>query len=108
MRLHYKDKYFTTVQDIKKAVKAECDAKIDAVYEEVKKDVASQIMAVCCMELNKEFGFGKVRLNRFYEGVNDLLKLMATDGILGKEFTPINCIEVLRDKYGIDLDEKRP
>ena len=108
MRSHYKDKYFTTVQDIKKAVKAECDAKIDAVYEEVKKDVASQIMAVCCMELNKEFGYGKKRLNRFYEGVNDLFKLMATDGILGKEFTPINCIEVLRDKYGIDLDEKRP
>ena len=108
MRSRYKDKYFTTVQDIKKAVKAECDAKIDAVYEEVKKDVASQIMAVCCMELNKEFGFGKDRLNKFYRGVNDLFKLMATDGILGKEFTPINCIEVLRDKYGIDLDEKRP
>ena len=108
MRSHYKDKYFTTFQDIKKAVKAECDANINAVYEEDKKDVASQIMAVCCMELNKEFGYGKKRLNKFYRGVNDLFKLMATDGILGKEFTPINCIEVLRDKYGIDLDEKRP
>ena len=108
MRSHYKDKYFTTVQDIKKAVKAECDAKIDAVYEEVKKDVASQIMAVCCMELNKEFGFGKDRLNKFYRGVNDLFKLMATNGIMGKEFTPVNCIDLLRDKYGIDLDEKRP
>ena len=74
----------------------------------MKSDVASQIMAVCCRELNKEFGFGKDRLNKFYRGVNDLFKLMATDGILGKEFTPINCIEVLRDKYGIDLDEKRP
>ena len=92
MRSHYKDKYFTTVQDIKKAVKAECDAKIDAVYEEVKKDVASQIMAVCCMELNKEFGYGKVRLNRFYEGVNDFFKLMATNGVFGKEFTPIHWI----------------
>ena len=60
------------------------------------------------MELNKEFGFGKDRLNKFYRGVNDLFKLMTTDGILGKEFTPINCIEVLRGKYGIDLDEKRP
>ena len=108
MRSHYKDKYFTTVQDIKKAVKAECDAKIDAVYEEVKKDVASQIMAVCCMELNKEFGFGKDRLNKFYRGVNHLFKLMATNGIMGKEFTPVNCIDLLRDKYGIDLDEKRP
>ena len=108
MRSRYKDKYFTTVQDIKKAVKAECDANINAVYEEVKSDVASQIMEVCCMELNKEFGFGKDRLNKFYRGVNDLFKLMATDGIMGKEFTPVNCIDLLRDKYGIDLDDKRP
>ena len=108
MKSRYKDKYFTTVQDIKKAVKAECDANSNAVYKEVKKDVASQIMAVCCMELNKEFGFGKDRLNKFYRGVNDLFKLMATDGIMGKEFTPVNCIDLLRDKYGIDLDEKRP
>ena len=106
MRSHYKDKYFTTVQDIKKAVKAECDAKIDAVYEEVKQDVAAQIMAVCCVELNKEFGFGKDRLNKFYRGVNDLLKLMSTDGIFGKPFTPVNCIELLRDKYSIDLDKR--
>ena len=108
MKARYKDKCFVTVEDIKREVKRECDAKINAVYEEVKSDVASQIMAVCCMELNKEFGYGKKRLNRFYEGVNDLLKLMATDGIFGKEFTPINCIETLRDKYGIDLDEKCP
>ena len=106
MRSHYKDKYFTTVQDIKKAVKAECDANIDAVYEEVKQDVAAQIMAVCCVELNKEFVFGKDRLNKFYRGVNDLLKLMSTDGIFGKPFTPVNCIELLRDKYGIDLDKR--
>ena len=59
------------------------------------------------MELNKEFGFGKVRLNRFYEGVNSLFKIMATEGVMGKEFTPINCIDLLREKYGIDLDEKR-
>ena len=108
MKARYKDKYFVTVEDIEREVKRECDAKIDAVYEEVKQDVASQIMAVCCMELNKEFGFGKDRLNKFYRGVNSLFKLMATDGIFGKEFTPINCIDLLRDKYGIDLDEKRP
>ena len=104
MKANYKNKYFVTVEDIKREVKRECDAKINIVYEEVKQDVASQIMAVCCMELNKEFGFGKKRLNRFYDGVNNLFKSMLTN----KEFTPISCIEWLRDKYAIDLDEKRP
>ena len=104
MKARYKNKCFVTIDDIEREVKRECDAKIDAVYEEVKNDVASQIMAVCCMELNKEFDFGKVRLNRFYEGVNNLFKCMITD----ENFTPINCIDWLRDKYGIDLDEKAP
>lgn len=106
MKAHYKQKMFTTRDDIKKEVIRECDAKIDAVYDAVKQDVAAQIMAVCCVELNKEFGFGKDRLNKFFQGVNDLLKLMSTDGIFGKPFTPVNCIELLRDKYGIDLDKR--
>ena len=101
MRANYKNKYFVTVEDIEREVKRECDAKIDAVYEEVKKDVVSQIMAVCCMELNKEFGFGEKRLNRFYDGVNNLFKRM----IMDEEFTPINCINLLREKYGINLDK---
>ena len=106
MRSRYKDKYFTTVQDIKKAVKTECDAQINEIYDAVKQDVAAQIMAVCCVELNKEFGFGKDRLNKFFSGVNSLMKIMSTDGIFGKPFTPVNCIETLREKYDIDLDKR--
>ena len=106
MKCNYKSKILVTVDDVKREVKRECAAKIDAVYEEVKQDVASQIMAVCCTELNKEFGFGKDRLKKFYLGVNCLFKLMSTNGIFGKEFTPINCIEVLKEKYEIDLEKK--
>ena len=106
MKAHYKQKMFATRDDIKKEVIRECDAQINEIYDAVKQDVAAQIMAVCCIELNKEFGFGKDRLNKFYRGVNDLLKLMSADGIFGKPFTPVNCIELLRDKYGIDLDKR--
>ena len=105
MKSHY-PKMFVTAGDIEKEVARECDARINEVYDAVKQDVAAQIMAVCCVELNKEFGFGKDRLNKFHQGVNDLFRLMATDGIFGKEFTPVNCIETLRNKYGIDLDKR--
>lgn len=37
--------------DVERAVKRECDAVIDRVYENVKQDVATQIMAVCLTEL---------------------------------------------------------
>lgn len=106
MKSNYKSKMFVTAADIEKEVKREYDAKIDTLYESVKQDVAAQIMAVCCTELQKEFGFGAARLKRFYSGVNTLFKIMATDGIFGREFNPINCIELLRDKYGIDLDKR--
>ena len=31
---------------------------------------------------------------------------MSNDGIVGREFTPVNCIDAIRDKYGIDLDKR--
>lgn len=106
MKCNYKSKIFCTIEDVERAVKAECDAKIDAVYNTVKQDVAAQIMAVCLTELSSEFGFGEKRLKQFYSGVNDLFSVMATDGIFGKEFNPVNCIEAIREKYGIDLDKR--
>lgn len=106
MKCNYKSKILYTLDEVKRVVKAECDAKIDEVYENVKTDVAAQIMAVCLTELSSEFGFGEKRLKQFYSGVNDLFSVMATDGIFGKEFNPVNCIEAIREKYGIDLDKQ--
>ena len=106
MKARYKQKCFCTVSDVERAVKQEVDAKIDAVYEQVKQDVAAQIMAVCLTELHTEYGFGKKRLKRFYSGVNSLFRVMDQNGIFGREFTPIDCIQIMRDKYGIDVDKR--
>ena len=106
MKARYKQKCFCTVSDVERAVKQEVDAKIDAVYEQVKQDVAAQIMAVCLTELHTEFGFGTKRLQRFYNGVKGLFRVMDNDGIFGREFTPIDCIQIMREKYGIDVDKR--
>lgn len=106
MKSRYKQKMFCTNADVERAVKQECDAVIDRVYENVKQDVAAQIMAVCLTELQKEFGFGEKRLKQFYSGVNGLFRVMATDGIFGREFTPVNCIDAIRENFGIDLDKR--
>ena len=106
MKARYKEKCFCTVDDVERAVKQEVDAKIDAVYEQVKQDVAAQIMAVCLTELHTEFGFGTKRLQQFYNGVKGLFRVMDNDGIFGREFTPLHCIEIMRDKYGIDVDKR--
>ena len=108
MRSRYKDK-IVTKDELKTVIDREVEkaynSRIDAVYEDVRKDVAVQIMAVCCCELHTEFGFGKRRLKRFHRGINALLRMMQ-GGAMGKSFTPVDCIKMLKDKYGIDLDRE--
>lgn len=101
MKARYKQKIVQT-SDIEKAVQAEWDTKVDRLYEEVKKDVVAQITAVFLIYLHQRYGWkGKV-LNSIKSGVEDLFKLMETEGIFGKEFSPVNCIEYLQ-KMGIDI-----
>lgn len=108
MKSRYKDKIITRAE-LKSVVDQEVEkaynSRIDAVYEDVRKDVAVQIMAVCGCELHTEFGFGKRRLKRFYRGINALLRMMQ-GGAMDKEFTPVDCIKMLKDRYGIDLDRE--
>lgn len=108
MKSRYKDKIISRAE-LKSVVDQEVEkaynSRIDAVYEDVRKDVAAQVMAVCCCELHTEFGFGKKRLKRFHRGMNALLRMMQ-GGAMGKQFTPVDCIKTLKDKYGIDLDRE--
>lgn len=103
MKSNYKKKILVTVEDVKREVELECNSKIDSVYDEVKFDVASQVMAVCLLELNKEFGFGKDRLRKFKEGVDSLFIAMSNDGLMGRKFDAITCAEFIKDKYDLDI-----
>lgn len=87
-----------------KVVAEEYEKQAKQLYAEVGRDVVAQIMATCCTVLNKDYGFGQKRLSDFKQGVECLFKMMLTDGILGKPFTTLNCIEYMRDNFGIDFD----
>ena len=101
MKARYKEKIIQK-SDVEKAVKAEWDRQVDELYEKVKKDVAAQLTAVFLIYLHQRYGWkGKV-LNSIKTGVEALFKLMENEGIFGKEFTPINCIEYLQE-IGVDI-----
>jgi hypothetical protein len=106
MKSNFKKKMFVTEAEMQKYIQNEWDNRTNEVFEECKRDIVAQFMAVCCTELNKEFKFGKIKLNRFKTGVESIFKLMTNDGILGKPFTTENCIKAMKDKYGIDFDER--
>ena len=100
-----KAKMVLTKEEIGKYLEEEWELKRDLVYSEVKNDVANQILSVFFTALHKDFGFGKKRLLRVKESVEAYFLLMQT-GIFSKSFTPIDCINYLRDEFGIDLDKE--
>ena len=71
-------------------------------FENCKRDIIAQLMSACCMALHNSFGFGKKRLNRFKKATEDTLKFEA----VGKKSTTEDCINIMKEKFGIDFDKK--
>lgn len=70
--------------------------------EQALRDGAKQGIAVALVALEKAFGWRKVRLERAYSVVDDLLHLPQ---ILGRDVTADDAITYLRKTYGIDVDQ---
>ena len=92
--------------EIRQRVEEEYQKKKDQIYESVIQDVLHQFMSVCMVELNKEFGFGEKRLRPVLDGVKDHFKLMDGVGILNHQYSTLDCLTYLQEKYGIDLDKE--
>lgn len=92
--------------EIRQRVEEEYQKKKDQIYESVIQDVLPQFMSVCMVELNKEFGFGEKRLRSVLDGVKDHFKLMDGVGILNHQYSTLDCLTYLKEKYGIDLDKE--
>lgn len=70
--------------------------------EQALRDGAKQGIAVALVALEKAFGWRKVRLERVYSVVDDLLHLPQ---IFGHDVTADDVIAYLRKAYGIDVDQ---
>lgn len=98
-----KARVLTSESEVKKLAEKEYLRLKDTVYENVINDVIPQFMGVCLTVLNRENNFGKIRLQRFLSSVISEFKMM-NKGILFYEYTPFNCLDFMKDKYGIDID----
>ena len=64
-------------------------------------DGARQGVAAAMVALEKNQGYGKKRLQRVLDGIQDVFKMPA---ILGRELTAVDAITHLKQQYGIDVD----
>lgn len=81
----------------------ECAAEIQ---QQIQNSVSSQTMAVVFWILHREYGWGKARLNRLKDQLEDEFVLMHK-GIMGVKYTPVDLREKLREQLGVDFDKSR-
>ncbi len=78
------------------------EASYIEMQEQALRDGAKQGIAVALVALEKAFGWRKVRLERVYSVVDELLHLPQ---IFGHDVTADDAIAYLRKTYGIDVDQ---
>ena len=75
----------------------------DEIIEAVQNSVMQQVLSVTFWVLHREYGFGKDRLNRLKNQIEDEYVLMHKKP-MGKEYSPLDVRSWLKE-YGVDLEE---
>ena len=102
MKSNFKNRAVFSDKEMQEYIDKAWEQRRKEEFENCKRDIIAQLMAVCCVALNVSFGFGKKRLNRFKKTVEEMLKF----NVFGKNSTTEDCINLMRNKYGIDLDKR--
>lgn len=75
----------------------------ETTFEQVKLDMFSQFMSIAMATLEKFHDFTEKQTAEFYHNCVTLMNIMK-DKPLGKEFTPQNTVDHVKETTGIDLD----
>lgn len=106
MKSHYATVSQTELdQQVHKLAMQELEKYRDELFEVMQIDVFDQALAVCLYAL-EQMGWGKTRLTRFKDQVDDITHMMYT-GIMGREMTTRDAQRHFKEKYGIDFAESQ-
>lgn len=79
---------------------------IDEKYLEISENVIKHFLAITLTVLDKEFGFGNVRLKRFLNSLDDIANFIMLDDVLNKKVDINDFSEYISKKHNINLDSK--
>ena len=79
---------------------------IDEKYLEISENVIKHFLAITLTVLDKEFGFGNVRLKRFLNSLDDIANFIMLDDVLNKKVDINDFSEYIKNKHNINLDSK--
>ena len=93
--------YITNRSDVKKEVLKEFQRQEKQLAENFTIQTVANILYI----LEKQFGFGKKRLNAVVDGIHSLNSLQ-NKGVLGESFDNLDLVQHFKDKYNIDLSKR--
>lgn len=79
---------------------------IDEKYLEISENIIKHFLAITLTVLDKEFGFGNVRLKRFLNSLDDVASFIMLDDVLNKKVDINDFSEYISKKHNINLDSK--
>ncbi|MGN1303771.1 MAG: hypothetical protein ACI4YB_01920 [Oscillospiraceae bacterium] len=102
MKSNFKKRAVFSKDEMQEYIDKAWEQRAEQMFESCKRDIIAQLMSCCCMALHNSFGFGKKRLNRFKKATEDVLKFEA----FRKKSSTEDCINIMKEKFGIDFDKK--
>lgn len=97
-----------TEKQLEAYINEEWEKKRDLLYKEATKDVSAQILAVIFSTLYKPpYNWREKRLKDLKERIEFTFNTMST-GVLGKDFSTVDCLEFMKREFGIDFDKENP
>ena len=83
-------------------IKRMCDAEVNRMYPIISRDIAYQVMAVAFIVLNREYGFGKKRLNDVKDWIEtEYFKMQESP--CGVKYDPDDAVRICKERFGIDF-----
>lgn len=92
-----------TYSEIKKQVAIEVAEQRDKIFEDNASEFMTQALSTIFWTLSTRFGWGEKRLKTLVEALHDTNDLMNNPSRLHHKFSPLDCEQIIKDKYGIDL-----
>ena len=92
--------YITNRSDVKKEVLKEFQRQEKQLAENFTIQTVANVLYI----LEKNFGFGKKRLNAVLDAI-DSLNTLQNQGVLGNSFDNLDLVQHFKDKYNIDLSK---
>lgn len=94
------------IDDLKRQALEENREQIrDEIFNDVLKNVTTQMLAFVLVTLDVEYGWKKKRLKTFVKSMNRIGDILDKGAFMGKTATAVDCYRYLKDKHGIDTQE---